>query len=101
MYIIELDGLEIVLHVKCMGDTRWKPPDNPFVRINFDAAYKTTNKMSCSGLVIRGANERILGSITILDETIPLVFAAEALTCVQGLQIRLDLGFCNTPKITT
>ncbi|KAG8478246.1 hypothetical protein CXB51_028178 [Gossypium anomalum] len=76
-----------------MRNTRWKPPDNPFVRINFDAAYKTTNKMSCSGLVIRGANRRVLGFKIILDETIPSIFAAEVLTCVQGLQRRLDLGF--------
>ncbi|MBA0693762.1 hypothetical protein Goari_004112, partial [Gossypium aridum] len=36
-----------------MERERWKPPENPFMKINFDAAYKKDDNRSCSGIVIK------------------------------------------------
>ncbi|PPD93518.1 hypothetical protein GOBAR_DD09547 [Gossypium barbadense] len=41
-----------------MERERWKPPENPFVKINFDAAYKKDDKRSCSGIVINDSDGR-------------------------------------------
>ncbi|MBA0582211.1 hypothetical protein Gorai_024362, partial [Gossypium raimondii] len=49
--------------------------------------------MSCSGIVIRDLNSLVLGSKVVLNVNIPAMFAAEALTCVQMIQMGLDLGF--------
>ncbi|KAB2045715.1 hypothetical protein ES319_D01G180200v1 [Gossypium barbadense] len=38
--------------------------------------------LKISGLVIQGANGRVLGSRTVLNDNIPSVFTAEALTCI-------------------
>ncbi|MBA0824842.1 hypothetical protein Goarm_021482 [Gossypium armourianum] len=54
--------------------------------------------MSCSGIVLRDLNSLVLGSKAVLNVNIPAMFAAEALTCVQMIQIGLDLGF-TTMKV--
>ncbi|MFQ6624071.1 hypothetical protein Gotur_003259 [Gossypium turneri] len=54
--------------------------------------------MSCSGIVIRDLNSLVLGSKAVLNVNIPAMFLAEALTCVQMIQIGLDLGF-TTMKV--
>ncbi|MBA0810299.1 hypothetical protein Gohar_002303, partial [Gossypium harknessii] len=41
-----------------MERERWKPPENPFVKINFDAAYKKDDNRSCSGIVIKDSDGR-------------------------------------------
>ncbi|MBA0597482.1 hypothetical protein Gorai_007286 [Gossypium raimondii] len=68
-----------------MERERWKPPENPFVKINFDAAYKKDDNRSCSGIVINDSDGRVLGSRIVLNENVLLVFAADALACVKGL----------------
>ncbi|MBA0870524.1 hypothetical protein Goshw_013680 [Gossypium schwendimanii] len=47
---------------------------------------------SCSGVVIRDSKGRVLGSMSVLNKNIPTAFVVEALACVQGLQLDLDLG---------
>ncbi|MBA0661616.1 hypothetical protein Goklo_005892 [Gossypium klotzschianum] len=51
---------------------RWKPPENPFVKINFDAAYKKDDNRSCSGIVIKDSDGRVLGSRIVLNENVLL-----------------------------
>ncbi|MBA0575344.1 hypothetical protein Golob_023982, partial [Gossypium lobatum] len=91
-YISELDGLNKVLPINLLGDARWKPPKNPFARINLDATYKTLGKRSCLGLVVRGSNGRVFDSRIVINENIPSAFTADALACAQGIQLGLDLG---------
>ncbi|KAK5824516.1 hypothetical protein PVK06_019291 [Gossypium arboreum] len=89
-YICELDGLRNVLLAKMMERERWKPPENPFVKINFDSAYKKDENRSCSGIVIKDSDGRVLGSRIVLNKNVLLVFEVDALVCVKGFQLGLD-----------
>ncbi|KAH1072434.1 hypothetical protein J1N35_024762 [Gossypium stocksii] len=91
-YLSELDGLKIVLPVKSMVEERWKPSKSPFVKINFDGAFKKDEHRSCSRIVGRGSEGKVLGSRVVQNVWVPSVFAAEAIACAQGLQMWLDLG---------
>ncbi|MBA0777333.1 hypothetical protein Gotri_005369 [Gossypium trilobum] len=42
--------------VRAVGSDCWKPPQDSWVKLNFDAAYKIQTKRSCSSFIIR--NER-------------------------------------------
>ncbi|PPS17262.1 hypothetical protein GOBAR_AA03314 [Gossypium barbadense] len=76
-----------------MGNETWKPLSSPFVRINFDAALKKNDNHSCSRLVVRDSIGRVLGVKFVLNDNMPSAFVAEALACVQGLQLGVDLRF--------
>ncbi|KAK5802518.1 hypothetical protein PVK06_030118 [Gossypium arboreum] len=62
------------------------------LKINFDAAFNKHKKESCSGLVIRNNKAQIIVSKTVMNSNIPSAFAAEAVACLQGLQLGLHLG---------
>ncbi|MBA0729638.1 hypothetical protein Golax_023392, partial [Gossypium laxum] len=91
-YLIELDGLKILLPVKSRVEERWKPLESPFVKINFDDAFKKDEHRSCSGIVGRDSKGKVLGSRVVQNVWVSSVFAAEAIACAQGLQMWLDLG---------
>ncbi|MBA0582282.1 hypothetical protein Gorai_024433 [Gossypium raimondii] len=55
-------GSTIFLLVKPREVERWKPPEIPFVKINFDVAYNKEEHRSCSGIVVRDSKGKILGS---------------------------------------
>ncbi|KAK5825186.1 hypothetical protein PVK06_019993 [Gossypium arboreum] len=69
---------------------KWQPTENPFVKINFDAAYRKHESKSCSVIAIRDSMGRELSFRVELNDNVPLVFAVEAIAC---LQLGLDLGF--------
>lgn len=72
--------------------SRWKPPDAPLVKINFDAGFGGSEKLASTG-VIRDNEGRILGACCHTKKYIPNAFVAEALAGVQALQFAADLGF--------
>ncbi|MBA0557940.1 hypothetical protein Golob_014982, partial [Gossypium lobatum] len=72
--------------------SRWKPPDAPFVKINFDAGFGGSEKLASTG-VIRDNEGRILGACCHTNKYIPNAFVAEALAGVQAIQFAADLGF--------
>ncbi|MFQ6650032.1 hypothetical protein Gotur_022158 [Gossypium turneri] len=39
--------------IKVVGSDCWRPPQDPWVKLNFDAAYKIQTNKSCSGFIIR------------------------------------------------
>ncbi|MBA0686936.1 hypothetical protein Goari_014503, partial [Gossypium aridum] len=71
---------------------RWRILEWLNLKINFDVTFNKQEKRSCSGIVIRDSNGEILGSKTVLNNNIPSVFAAKALTCVQTVQMSLKMG---------
>ena len=62
--------------------SRWDAPTDPWVKINFDAAFKKELKESCSGLVARNARSEVIFSKTVFHKNIPSTFAAEAMACL-------------------
>ncbi|MBA0790992.1 hypothetical protein Gohar_015600 [Gossypium harknessii] len=42
---------------------KWWPLENPFVKINFDAAYRKHENKSCSGIVIKDSERQVLSSM--------------------------------------
>ncbi|MBA0707508.1 hypothetical protein Golax_019548, partial [Gossypium laxum] len=75
-----------------------RAPESSYVKINFDVAFNKQGNRSCSGIVIRDLNSLVLGSKAVLNVNIPVMFAAEALTCVQMIQMGLDQCF-TTMKV--
>lgn len=65
------------------------------VWINVDATYRKLEIRSCSGIVIRDWSGSVVGSRIVQNDNVPLLFAAEALACAQGMQLGLDLGLQN------
>lgn len=66
--------------------------DRPRVKINFDAAFNSQKRESCSGLVVRNEKGEVICSGTILNANIPLTFATEVTTCFQALDLGIQLG---------
>ncbi|XP_016713306.1 uncharacterized protein [Gossypium hirsutum] len=66
--------------------THWKPPQDPNVKVNFDAVFKPQIQQSCSGFVIRNEIGLILGSGAVKNDYISYSFSAEAIACIQALK---------------
>ncbi|MBA0818780.1 hypothetical protein Gohar_028141, partial [Gossypium harknessii] len=70
------------------------PLETPSLKISFDAAFQSYAKKSCSGIAGKNSEGTVLGSRMIINNharTYP--FAAEALACLQTIQVVLDLGY--------
>ncbi|MBA0709212.1 hypothetical protein Golax_024262, partial [Gossypium laxum] len=74
-------------------EIEWRPPESPYVKINFDAGFQNHSKRSCTRIVIRNSNGVVLGSRMIMNDHIPSVFAVEALACFHAVQMGLTIGF--------
>ncbi|TYH58483.1 hypothetical protein ES332_D08G157000v1 [Gossypium tomentosum] len=60
--------------------THWKPPQDPNVKVNFDAAFKLQIHQSCSGGAVK-------------NDYISYSFSAEAIACTQALKFAEEMGF--------
>ncbi|GMI87719.1 hypothetical protein like AT3G25270 [Hibiscus trionum] len=74
-------------------DARWKPPPPSFVKINFDANYKSASKLASLGIIIRDEDGFILGASCSLSHPISSIFDVEARAAVQGITFAYELGF--------
>ncbi|MBA0680161.1 hypothetical protein Goari_011873 [Gossypium aridum] len=74
---------------------QWKPPQTPWVKLNFDATYKAQLNKSCSGFIIRNEKGEVMGSGITLHSNILDVGLAEAVACYQGLLFAKEMGFVN------
>ncbi|MBA0639954.1 hypothetical protein Goklo_022947, partial [Gossypium klotzschianum] len=63
---------------------RWRPSENAFIKVSFDGAFQA-HSLKSKGVV--------LGSTIIINNHIQTRFAAEAITCLQVIQLGIDLGF--------
>ncbi|MBA0635078.1 hypothetical protein Godav_025699 [Gossypium davidsonii] len=73
----------------------WKPPQEPFVKVNFDAAFKVTLHNSYSGFFIRNSRGSVMGSGTVLKKFVFDPFTAEAIACLQALNLSREMGFSH------
>ncbi|KAK5825744.1 hypothetical protein PVK06_020608 [Gossypium arboreum] len=90
-YIKELDGLSSSLPVIQFHTSRWVTLMDPWLKINFDAAFNREKKELCSGLVVRDAREKVICSKIDFHDNIPSAFVAEAMACLQVLRLGLHL----------
>ncbi|KAK8261207.1 hypothetical protein V6Z11_D13G171700 [Gossypium hirsutum] len=60
----------------------WKPPQEPFVKVNFDAAFQATLHHSYSSFVIRNSRGSVMGSGTVLHKFVSDSFTPEAIACL-------------------
>ncbi|KAK5771344.1 hypothetical protein PVK06_047543 [Gossypium arboreum] len=84
-FLNEIDEIAKNLPVTKVGCERCRPPEVPFIKINFDAAFQATTSISYSRIIVRDGRSRIL-SIRASP------FAAEALACLQSLKVGRDQG---------
>ncbi|MBA0786498.1 hypothetical protein Gotri_026120, partial [Gossypium trilobum] len=73
----------------------WNPPQEPFVRVNFDAAFKVTLHHSYSDFFIKNSRGSVMGSGTVLNKFIFDPFTAEAIACLQALNLSREMGFSH------
>ncbi|KAH1047985.1 hypothetical protein J1N35_038769 [Gossypium stocksii] len=71
----------------------WRPLEQGFCKLNFDAAVDSKNQRSCSGIIVRNSNGDVLATKVIVHENIPSMFISEANACLQaaimGREMRL------------
>ncbi|XP_052484349.1 uncharacterized protein LOC128039806 [Gossypium raimondii] len=79
--------------VKAVGSDCWRPPQVSWVKLNFDAAYKSQTKSSCSGFIIRNERGKVIGSGVTHHGNILDAFLAEAIACFQRLLFAKETGF--------
>ncbi|MBA0598010.1 hypothetical protein Gorai_007790, partial [Gossypium raimondii] len=89
---VGIDEIAKKLPVTKVGCERCRPPEVPFIKIKFDAAFQATTSISYSGIIVRNGRSRILSMRAVKNENIPSPFAAEALACLQPLKVGRDLG---------
>ncbi|PPS05643.1 hypothetical protein GOBAR_AA15009 [Gossypium barbadense] len=90
-YLKELDGLNLNVPMRSAQTDRWVAPEGLRVKINFDVAFNKQRNESCSGLVARNTRAEVICSKSVLHENIPFAFAAEAIACLQAIQLGLLL----------
>lgn len=73
----------------------WEPPENPHLKINFDAMFNAQKRISCSGMVIKNHKGDILKPRMILNNNVLTTFAAEALASTQAIEMGSDLAISN------
>ncbi|MFQ6638869.1 hypothetical protein Gotur_016688 [Gossypium turneri] len=79
--------------IKVVGSDCWRPPQDLWVKLNFDAAYKIQTNKSCSGFIIRNGRGKVMGSGVTHHGNISDAFMAEAVACFQGLLFAKETGF--------
>ncbi|XP_017617862.1 uncharacterized protein LOC108462426 [Gossypium arboreum] len=72
----------------------WKPPQEPFVKVNFDAGFKITLHHSYYGFVIRNSKGLVMRSETIFNKFVSNSFTVEAIAC-QALDFAREMGFSH------
>ncbi|XP_050285282.1 uncharacterized protein LOC126724898 [Quercus robur] len=75
--------------------THWKPPRNPFCKINFDGALFQDQKMASIGVVIRNPGGHVIGALSDRIFLPATVDEVEALACRKAISFALDLGVEN------
>ncbi|MBA0560989.1 hypothetical protein Golob_017851 [Gossypium lobatum] len=73
----------------------WKAPQNPFVKINFDAGFCKQDNRSCSEIIIRNKIGNIFYSKTVLHANISSPFATEAMAYFQAVLTGAQMCFLN------
>ncbi|MFQ6650620.1 hypothetical protein Gotur_023253 [Gossypium turneri] len=54
-YVREVDVINDKLPVQRVSYEKWRPPEEPFFKVNFDAAFQSHSKRFCLGIIVRDA----------------------------------------------
>ncbi|KAF5477660.1 hypothetical protein F2P56_004280 [Juglans regia] len=71
----------------------WKPPTQPLVKVNFDAAFDKTNGRIGLGIVIRDHGGNLKASLTAIIDNAISAFQAEGQALFRAMELSLELGF--------
>lgn len=73
---------------------QWGPQDAPYVKVNFDTAFRASENISYAGIFIRDHLGLVLGYQSVLSKHVPSPFTAEGLLpCSStGSEARVPLG---------
>ncbi|KAK5819095.1 hypothetical protein PVK06_024054 [Gossypium arboreum] len=94
-YIHELIKLDRKSLALSPDSDRWRPPQQGFFKINFDATFDIKENRSRLEIIVRNFKGDILASNTTVHENIPLVFAVKAIACLQAVIVDRDLGIMH------
>ncbi|KAK5839182.1 hypothetical protein PVK06_007952 [Gossypium arboreum] len=78
-YVAELNEIMKKLAIVKGGLERWRPPDEPFVKVNFEAAFHILSSNSCSRIIIRDGRSKTIAEKVTVNGNIVLVFTTKAL----------------------
>ncbi|MBA0715990.1 hypothetical protein Golax_014860 [Gossypium laxum] len=73
---------------------QWRPQDAPYVKVNFDTAFRASENISYAGIFIRDHLGLVLGYQSVLSKHVPSPFTAEGLLpCSStGSEARVPVG---------
>ncbi|GMJ02408.1 hypothetical protein like AT4G29090 [Hibiscus trionum] len=95
-YLLELGIISARMQHRQSVDMKpWSPPPPNSVKLNFDASFKTSDRVACLGLVIRDEEGFILGAQCLLLNHVSSNFAAEAWAAKKGIELAIDLRLRN------
>ncbi|KAH1081692.1 hypothetical protein J1N35_021453 [Gossypium stocksii] len=94
-YIQELKDTERKELISDRNFKLWRPPPQGFLKINFDAAFDKKEKKSCSGIIVRKPKGVVTESKEQIHTNISSSFAAEAIACLQAVNIGRELGLTH------
>ncbi|XP_017622088.1 uncharacterized protein LOC108466260 [Gossypium arboreum] len=73
----------------------WKPPQEPFVKVNFDVVFKTTLHHSYSGFVIKNSRGLPIGCGSIFNKFVSDSFTTKAIAYLQALDFVREMSFTH------
>lgn len=76
IYIKEYEELQKISPVCKRSLPLWRPPQDPIVKINFDATFKERDHKLGLGIVIKGNHGRLLGLRVVINNNVSSPFAA-------------------------
>ncbi|KAA3479975.1 reverse transcriptase [Gossypium australe] len=71
----------------------WKPPDDGFIKLNFDTAFQNDVKIAITAVLARNSKRDIVGAETYLFKNVADAFVAEARACERALILAGAMGF--------
>ncbi|MBA0822174.1 hypothetical protein Goarm_018988 [Gossypium armourianum] len=94
-FICELDGLT-ERKINTIGEKeKWKAPENPTIKINFDAYFDSMGYKSASAIVARNCNREIKISKSCLHTAVGTAFDVEAIACYEAILTGIDMGLTD------
>ncbi|MBA0754185.1 hypothetical protein Gogos_021771 [Gossypium gossypioides] len=92
-YLLELDVAQVKLLGRPIGAERWRPLDGCCLKINFDAAFHSPSRTSCTRVVIKNSHWTVLALHMVVCKHIPSAFAVEATACLHAVHLGMALDF--------
>lgn len=67
------------LPVRRVGYEKWRPPEEPLFKVNFDAAFQSHSKRFWSGIIVKDGRSQVIRSKLTINYHISTIFATELL----------------------